>query len=564
MGNVNILGDEDTLLSYACEQFEKEAYDKALEAFILAYQKGYERKWILENIYNCYMIGNEKTFRETYMHQAVDAKIVYDECVLDFVPYSDGEYFIFDKEKRIFRGVFSISALQRTKADTVYEGMEYSAVALALDWDFRLESSILTKAQERKIYIVCRDAKRCMSFWKIPELKEYLDNITVFFDYNEFRDYFHKNTSVYLPGIICGSHETSKILEKIREEEHQYRLTPEGRNTENVLLTIAIPTANRGNLLLERLDNLLSMPYDAEIEIAVSKNCTEKYEEEYKQASMITDARLHYYDHAKDLQGYQSFHYAVEMSCGKYVLLVSDEDDVIIGALEHYLKVLENFPEMSIARVKSRNYWDITNREYRKKGLEAFELMFLKQNHISGLMIRRKDFTEDLFLKYPEETLADNIFFQYYPHECWCAALCYRGDALNEPVALISEGKSVNKEGFFPDYASYKARLKQLEGMIDFLHLRMEKDIEGAKAGLVKIIGKIDYLLEMARRLGRDCDDYLNMINQFASICIQAVESFPFTSEQKVELLNFLNYCVVESISLDDKLKKEKNIREGS
>ena len=153
------------------------------------------------------------------------------------------------------------------------------------------------------------------------------------------------------------------------------------------------------------------MPYDAEIEIAVSKNCTEKFEEEYKQASMITDARLHYYDHGKDLQGYQSFHYAVEMSCGKYVLLVSDEDDVIIYALEHYLKVLESFPEVSIARVKSNNYWDITERKLGKKGLEALELMFLKQSNISGLMLRRKDFIDDDFLKCPEKKLADNIFF---------------------------------------------------------------------------------------------------------------------------------------------------------
>lgn len=503
------------------------------------------------------MSGNEERFRETYMQQAAYLRIPYDECMLDFIPYRDGEYFIFDKEKHIFRGVFSVPALYGTKADSVYEVIEHSAVVLALDWDFRLETGILTKAKERKLYIVCQDAKRCISFWKIPELKEYLRGITVFFNYHEYQDYFHKNTSVYLPRITRGNEEASKILGKICEEEHQYRLTPEGRNTENVLLTIAIPTANRGNLLLQRLDNLLSMPYDAEIEIAVSKNCTEKYEEEYRQVSMIADARLHYYDHRKDLQRYQSFHYAVEMSCGKYVLMVSDEDDVIVGALEHYLKVLESFPEVSVARVKSNNYWDITNRKYRKKGLEALELMFLCQSNISGLMIRRKDFTEDHFLKRPEEVLADNIFFLYYPHECWCAALCYKGDALYEPVALISEGKSVNKDQFFPAYASYEERLKQLDGMIDFVYFYMEKDIESAKTGLSKIIGKIAYLLEMARVLGYDRDNYLNMTDKFAAICIQAIERFSFNNDQKVQLLNFLNHCIVDAISLDNRLREE-------
>lgn len=48
------------------------------------------------------------------------------------------------------------------------------------------------------------------------------------------------------------------------------------------MLTIGIPTHDRGNLLLKRLDNLLQMPYDAEIEITISKNGTHYYQEEYK------------------------------------------------------------------------------------------------------------------------------------------------------------------------------------------------------------------------------------------------------------------------------------------
>ena len=201
MENISIQSEKELLISYACEQFEKAAYDKALEAFILAYQKGYEKEWIFENIYNCYMIGNEEEFRKTYMHQAADAKISYDECLLDFIPYRDGEYFIFDKEKRIFRGVFSVSALQGAKADSAYEVMEYSAAVVALDWDFRVESSILTKAPERKIYIVCQDAKRCMSFWKVPELKEYLKKIIVFFNYHELQNFFH-NICLGLYGAV--------------------------------------------------------------------------------------------------------------------------------------------------------------------------------------------------------------------------------------------------------------------------------------------------------------------------------------------------------------------------
>ena len=50
---------EELLYTYACEKFEQQKYDEALEAFILLYGKGYERDWIKNSIYQCYVDGNE-------------------------------------------------------------------------------------------------------------------------------------------------------------------------------------------------------------------------------------------------------------------------------------------------------------------------------------------------------------------------------------------------------------------------------------------------------------------------------------------------------------------------
>lgn len=554
----------EKLLAYACEKFERQEYDQALEAFVLAYDKGYESQWILENIYNCYMSENEMEFRRTYEWQSAGQLVAYEDCILDFVPCREGVYYIFDKEERIFRGVFSIPELQNTKQDPAFEKMEFSAAALALDWDFREEMGILTAARERKIYIVCRDVGRCLSFWKIPELEKYLRNIKVFEGYKELQAYFHENTSVYLPTILHGSSEECRELERIREEEHEYRLTPQGRNTENVLLTIAIPTAHRGNLLLKRLENLLKMPYDAEIEIAVSKNCNDLYEEEYRQAGEIQDTRLRYYDHNRDLQGHQSFHYAVKMSCGKYVMLVSDEDDVIISALEHYLKLLDTNPKLSLVRARNVNYYsDISEREYGKKGLEAFNLMFLSQNYISGLIMNRKDFMEEDFPNSLRQ-FADNVFFQYYPHEWWCAMLCRRGDAVREPVTLINEGEPVRKEEvksmgieLFPSYASYAARLEQVKGQVEFLLFFMKDNKKGAELGLMRVINKTCYLFEMVREMGHDVESYQDMVNQYIFICMEAIEKFDFEEESKVRLLKVLKECGIHAIAFDIKLKNK-------
>lgn len=553
---------EENLLTYACEKFEKEEYEEALEAFILAYSKGYEREWILENIYNCYMAGNEAEFRKAYEMRTNIEAVDYKDCTLDFIPYRNGEYYIYDKEKDAFLGLLSAYEIQTSKPDSIFENLEFSAIALALDWDIRSQADILAMSGQRKIYIICHDMKRYMSFWKVPELRICLKDITVFSDYEAFQTYFHENTSVYLPMILCGSEEERKCLERIREEEHQYRLTPQGRNTENVLLTIAIPTAHRGNLLLKRLENLLSMPYDSEIEIAVSKNGNDLYEEEYKQVDEIEDARLRYYDHGKELKVYQSFHYAVEMSCGKYVMLVSDEDDVIIDALEHYLRLLDRNPELCLVRARSTfEYLGITKREFGEKGLEAFKVMFLRQAYISGLIVRRKDFIEADFLN-ELKGFTRNVFFMYYPHECWCALLCRCGDALLEPEMLILEGEPAREKEeetggveLFPSYSTYHARLDQLQGQIEFLKFMMEDDRAGIEAGLALVVKKSFLSFQLARNSGYDSENYPYMVTKLMSDCIKALKEFSLNDEQEVRLLNIVKNCCLEALDLDIELR---------
>ena len=82
--------------------------------------------------------------------------------------------------------------------------MEFSAVTLGIEWDWRSIFSILTQANVRKIYMVCEDLKRGASFFKIPELREYLKNIWLFENVENMQRFFHENTSQYLPGIWYG------------------------------------------------------------------------------------------------------------------------------------------------------------------------------------------------------------------------------------------------------------------------------------------------------------------------------------------------------------------------
>lgn len=554
----------DDLITYACEKFEKKIYDEALEAFVLAYSKGHKREWILETIYQCYMNVNDVTFRTNYERLQTENSPVYEECILDFVPYREGEYYIFDKEQLEFKGIFAINEIIQAEVYNALKESEYSAAVLVIDWDWRVHKNALTDALQRKLYAVCSDLNRMCSYWKIPELTEYMKNVMLFSDWNSLQEYFHKNTAIYLPKIYLGEQEYGEIFYKIFQEEHEYRLTPAGRNPENVFWTIGIPTRNRGHLVLKRLEHLLKMPYDAEIEIVISKNGTLLYEEEYEQISQLEDARIQYYDHGKDLKVYENWHYVMEMARGKYVLMVSDEDDVVLEGLEHYFKLVNLYPELTLIRPKSFSFFrDIDVRKYCKKGVDALEDSFLRQNYLSGIIFKKESFLQENLREL--EQFADNIFYQYYPHEWWCGILNLKGDYVEEPVQLISEGKSIlneevqlldelgesnEKEGFtedmLPKYATYSERFKQFQGQVEFLHFLMKKNEQVIEKGLLKAMNKLSFLLEMAYRLQYNVEEFPAVAEMYVWICMEAMDEFPLAEESKVSILYWIRTWGVE------------------
>lgn len=565
---------EQEILEYAFERFQEGRYGEALEAFVLAYSKGYEREEILDHIYRCYMDANDTEFRKAYEKQSGKTNYGYEDCVLDFIPCHEEEYYIFDKEDKIFRGKFSVTELREKEPDSIFRSMEFSGAVWEMDWDFRQFQPCFVEAVNRRVYVICWDLKRAVSFCKVPELAEYMDSAMLFSDRKEFQEYFHENTSVYLPRVLFGTDDFEQEMERIIDEEHRYRLTPEGRNMGNVMLTIGIPTCNRGNLLLKRLESLRMMPYDAEVEIAISKNGTSLYQEEYKRASQISDARICYYDHNAFLKAADNWQYVVHMAHGKYVLLVSDEDDVVIQSLEHYFRLFKDFKQVNVVRARTQyQRGDIQKRQYGKKGLDAFEHVFLGQLYLSGLIVKKKDFIERDFARL--EQFSENVFYQYYPHEWWCALLSLKGDFVEEPVTLISESDSMfekeekasceleneqerMRQGFLlPQYATYEERLKQFGGMVEFLRWLMHGNEEGIKIGLSRIIMKIWWLFIIARRCDYKREMFEDYIDQFCQSAMDAIDSFDLNDEREIFLLEKLNNCCMIALNEHEKLNAE-------
>ena len=489
----------DEVLEVAYTKFEEKKYDEALEMFVSIYNAGYDKDTILQNLYNCYVLGNEDTFRKTFEYQCKKNQCIYEECCLEFFPYKDGEYYIYNCRKKFFEGVFSANALENVKQEQVLDVLEFTPITLAFNGMWEKFFSILTSAKERKIYTICSNRERMISYFKIPEIKKYMDNVMIFQNLEEYQKYFHEHTAEYLPRIVFASENEAEKINAILDKEHQYRLTEEGRNKDNILLTIGIPTHDRGNLLLKRLDNLLQMPYDAEIEITISKNGTHYYQKEYESIEKIKDSRIQYVGYNREITMSENWGNVIYISHGKYVLMVSDEDDVILSALEHYLKILKENKNVAFVRAKTKvQYSLLSETKVCQQGLEAFEESFLRGNYLSGTIYNKQKFVkieiEDWNRKYK-----DNIFYRTYPHLWWNMLLCYQGNYIVDTVTLIHERDSVGIEeskkykkdnvtegGLADEYmdlknnipipSTYESRMKQFWGGIELINNYFQND----------------------------------------------------------------------------------------
>lgn len=490
----------DEVLGLAYIKFEEKKYDQALELFIAVYNAGYEKKAILQNLYNCYISGNEMVFRETFEIQRKKNFCSYDECNLDFFPYKDGEYYIYNRNEKKFEGVFSSKELEKTKQEQVLDVLEFTPITLSFDGTWEKFFSILTSATSRKIYTICSNRGRIISYFKIPEIKKYMDNVVIFQNLEEYQKYFHEHTAEYLPRIVFASENEAEKINAILDKEHQYRLTEEGRNRDNILLTIGIPTHDRGNLLLKRLDNLLQMPYDAEIEITISKNGTHYYQEEYKSIEKIEDFRIQYAGYDKELTMSENWENVIYLSHGKYVLMVSDEDDVILSALEHYLKILKENKNVAFVRAKTKfQYAILSESKVCEQGLDAFEESFLCGNYLSGTIYNKHKYLK-INVKHWDEKYKNNIFYRTYPHLWWNMLLCFQGNYIVDTLTLIHEQESVGieearkykennltEEGLIADEyidlknnipipSTYESRMKQFWGGIELINDYFQND----------------------------------------------------------------------------------------
>ena len=189
-------------LYYECgiKYFEAERYKEAVSNWIQAYDLDYEKESIIENIYNCFILPNEQEFRKNYeQNREGFTEVPFEACTLDFIPLSEDEFCIFDREEKTFQGVIALeeNPLQGDK-------IEFNDILDTDTWDIREMTADMKEYERDVVYVLVNELEpKFVSFLKLPRFRElYLKNVILFRNERIMHDFFEEYEEFYLPKQI--------------------------------------------------------------------------------------------------------------------------------------------------------------------------------------------------------------------------------------------------------------------------------------------------------------------------------------------------------------------------
>lgn len=421
----------------------------------------------------------------------------------------------------------------------------YEDFLILENWNFTniLPYIIFVKKSKKKCYLVIKDMIKFLSCFQLKSIDEDLEdlmlNVVIFDGFTDMKKYF-KSCSEYLPRNIIDFMNETEQAQDIINEIHNYRINKAGRTGDNVLLSICIPSYNRGKYAYDNVMYHLQSYYDEEIEIILSNNGTKNESNQYyDKISEIDDSRLNYFAF-KENQGFAiNICKVCELAKGKFILILSDEDVVIFNVLHKVMDILRNSKEtLAILRTTGNGQGYIPSTKLAKPGGDALLTYMLTSNYMSGLIFNNILLKQYNAIKYIKENL-DNSACLYYPHMYWELLLCQYGNVKGTDIILINEGKSCESDVpkieigqdrnlIIPYYASLEGRLEQHKGFLNiFKDLEIcQKIFTIFKEMYVKLCVKTLFLVNLSINIFYKNTDFelLEILDKAYEVCISYLD----------------------------------------
>ncbi|MCE3203657.1 glycosyltransferase [Paenibacillus sonchi] len=472
-------------VSFAYFLFRVSEFEHFFKMLIQAQNYGFSSVEIDSLLFEAFIEPNINEFKKNYsanLNFLTSNGYLNAELTIPFhdLPYwllpteVENEYYIYLKEEKLIKEkivLFKYNFRQSLPTKDAFS--DYLILGSGDLYDILTYTNAIRKI-DKKAYIVLNDLAKFLSFLQGGVMdNSIISNVVITNNIDSIWEYL-KTSNAVLPrntiNLLGDSYNPKTLINEI----HNYRISKGGRRGDKVLLSICIPSFNRGYRALQNVKYLLQSLYDEEIEVIISNNGTQNETKEYyEKINDIDDARLKYFAFEQN-QGFAiNCSKVCELASGKFILLISDEDLVDFNVLGSVMSNLYKFKEsLAIMRTSSTTQSKPTVK-FAQPGKDALLTFMLTSNYMSGIILNNQLLKKHKGIEYVKENLNNSVCY-YYPHMFWEILLCQYGHVLGSDMVLIKEGEAEKTEvptvGIgeseleIPYYASIEGRLEQHQG----------------------------------------------------------------------------------------------------
>ncbi|OWA36198.1 hypothetical protein B9G55_10135 [Saccharibacillus sp. O16] len=473
--------------------FKFNQYDRAIDMFRISQAFEFSEE-IDQFIQQGFIQPNLLEFEANY--KANTARLKNQASVVDFheLPYHliptevENKYYLYHKKNR--KIVESFALLEKNEhAERVWNKVDLVASFLMIDkYELgNIRSDLKSTAREgEECFVVFEEYAKFLSTLQGGIVDE-LDRITAFASYQELKEFF-ENSSGYLPRNVISYCGDTQKAESYLTHLHRRRLKVQHRNLDHVILSICIPSYNRGYRALETVINSLNTVYDYELEIVVSNNGTRNSTAPfYEEIKNYEDSRITYSEFDENKGFYANILNVCRIASGRFILLMSDEDLVDLQILEKIMAFLYAKPEVALLKASTTQQSRFETK-MAQAGEEALKTFMLTSNYMSGMILNNQISKEKKMFEQVDALYKNNnLTAGYYPHMCWEMIMCQYGEVHSSVLPLVREGaaEEMAEEDVIkakdstrvPTYATIGSRLEQHKGFFDLM-LNMEISVD--------------------------------------------------------------------------------------
>lgn len=188
-------------------------------------------------------------------------------------------------------------------------------------------------------------------------------------------------------------------------------------NFDDLLISICVTSYNRLHTL-ERCLRSINSKYFDKIEIVVSEDCSPgrfQISEMVERFRLDSPYKVIYNCNSENLGYDRNFKKLVNLSNGKYLLFVTDDDELIGSNIDDLIELIPTLDDFSVAFTP---YFDTTTLKYERRHSKTFLLQSGMQSVVdylySSILLSGLIFKKSAIPQYNEDSFKDLIYSQVY------------------------------------------------------------------------------------------------------------------------------------------------------